>query len=75
MDDLETELVDTIVRIVRTRRLRQSQLRDLRTLLGQNKDGTELQRRLDESKAFLRQLQSKRKELRTRLLHSRASQR
>lgn len=72
MNDLKTELVDTIVQLARTRSVRQSQLRELRFLQGQNMESIDLKRKLDESKVFIRELQAKRKELRMMLLQSRA---
>jgi hypothetical protein len=67
MQDLEVQLVDTVVKLAAARRLMGQQLRRARILKEKNQDLTACQEELRQSRVAIRELQWQRKELVTRL--------
>jgi len=71
MDDVEVELVDTVVRLATTRRLRAKQLRERKLLQRSGKDTSAIKVRLEESKRIIVELNRERKALAAQLLKDR----
>jgi hypothetical protein len=73
MDDVEVKLVEAVVRLAATRRLREKQLRKIKLLQESGKNTSAIGARLEESKRIIRELHRERKELAAKLFKKRAN--
>jgi hypothetical protein len=72
VDDVEVELVDAVVRLAGTRRLREKQLKELKLLRENGKDTALIEAGMEESRRTLRELHRERRSLAAKLIKKRA---
>jgi hypothetical protein len=71
MNELERNLVDTVVKLASARQIRAAQLRRLKALPARGTEAEELKRATNITRETIVQLQQRRKQLREELLKSR----